>query len=186
MQEADATVNDSQDSQFIDFATKLQKEYRSLLMHAQQKMQATFTADATKALKSVLKSLLKQKSTFGCNAELECYNSAINIASSINDLFSFLVDKNFIGYLNPAVLSEIIDLSNDDDLKQKKKQYMEKYKELIFQPNFEMLINVFTSDKNLQPSSIVGLPSFVVFLSNEWNKRSMKHLKEYLPFIEEW
>ena len=169
-----------QDVMFTAMALKLQKEFVSLLSVTQAKVRAIGHIED---IKTVVKCLLKQSST--SSRTIQYYCTHINRISCIDDLFYFLVDKHFIGYLNPDILFQIAATTKDDSLHQKMKQYNEEFWKFISQPNFEQLVNVFTNHTNLQPSSIPGLPKFVVCLTDAWNQRCMSDLVEYLPFVEE-
>ena len=175
-----AAFSQRQDAIFTIMALKLRDTFVSLLSITQAKVRAIGHLEDTK---TIVKSLLKQSST--SSRTIQYYCTHINRISRIDDLFNFLVDKNFTGYLNPEILFRIAETTKDDSLHHKMKQYNESFLKFVSQPNFEQLVKVFTNQTNLQPSSIPGLPKFVVYLSDEWNQRSMSNLVEYLPFVEE-
>ena len=165
---------------FTAMALKLQDMFVSLLSDTQAKVRAIGHIED---IKTIMKTLLKQSST--SSRTIQYYCAHINRISHIDDLFRFLVDKNFIGYLNPEILFRIAKMTKDDSLQQRMKQYNESFLKFVSQLNFEQLVNVFSYQTNLQPCSIPGLPIFVVYLSDAWNQRSMSDLVEYLPFVEE-
>ena len=180
MNKAETAAVSQQDVMFTFMALKLQNTFISLLSVTQAKVRAIGHIED---IKTIVKTLLKQSST--SSRTIQYYSTHINCISRIDDLFRFLVDKNFIGYLNPEILFQIAAKTRDDSLQNKMKQYNEEFWKFISQPNFEQLVNVFTNHTNLQPSSIPGLPTFVVYLTDAWNQCSMSDLVEYLPFVEE-
>ena len=177
--EMESAANLQSDEVFTALALKLQEEYRNLLAKIQEKAEA----GNLEIIKSVVKSMLIQKST--SLSDVNGYIILIDHQPSIDHLFHFLVNSKFIGYLNPEVLFDISAMLDDDDLRKNVKQYKDQYWKFISQPSFKQLVDVFDKNRNLQPSTVPGLPTFVVYLTDAWHSCSMNHLVKYLPFVQE-
>ena len=102
----------------------------------------------------------------------------IDPIQNITDLFKFLLERNFISYLNYEVLCDYADMVPDDeDIKRKVKKYIEKYNTFVEKPAFAELIEVFTNYPDLCPSEIIGLPRIVVTIARDARKKSLESLK---------
>ena len=102
----------------------------------------------------------------------------IDPIQNITDLFKFLLERNFISYLNYEVLCDYADMVPDDeDIKRKVKKYIEKYNTFVEKPAFAELIEVFTNYPDLRPSEIIGLPRIVVTIARDARKKSLESLK---------
>ena len=172
-------------AEFIAMAINLQQEFRQLLESCASKVN-TYSDDYLVGMRLVVKSLLTEV-PYTAAAELNKYRESIKSCHTFESLFDFLIENKFIGYLNPVILFDLVAPLQDEILQQKVKQYKESYLNFISQQNFAQLIDVFTShESDLQPSSIVGLPTLVVYLSEEWHNHSMDDLlQNYLQFVEE-
>ena len=140
-------------------------------------------------VKTKLRTILEEKSLYQLHG-ISHYLQAINGITTINDVFVFLVDNHFIGYLNYQLLKEFAKskvICGDGYKKAKEKvlKYEKLYRKFIEEPSFCRLIEVFDENPHLNPSTVVGLPIILVSLSQKWKTRSTKDLKEWIPFIRE-
>lgn len=101
MLEIDKEVN-KEDNRFATMAKLLQEKYYVLLA----KIQADMAQVKIKQLKNSLNSLLIQTYP-GVYPDIEKYIQEINKISTSDDLFDFLIKRNFISYLHFDVLKNL-------------------------------------------------------------------------------
>ena len=103
---------------------------------------------------------------------LKCNN--IEAIQNVADLFKFLVEHNYISYLNYEVLCEYAEMAPDDEvIKTKVKKYIEKYNKFIEDPVFSELIQVFIDHPELRLTEVIGLPRIVVRIVRDARKESL-------------
>ena len=160
--------------QLAEIAMKLKAEFRKLLISTQEsaehlnfkRLKLYIRSAITESLHNVLKSV-------------HHYIALLDKTTSIDELFDFLVDHCFIGYLNYMLLKEISDLTNDSVLKEKFDKYEEEYRKLTSASTFNCLMEVFKSNPNLSPTTAVGLPEMILGLNNSWTKGSVHTWEEF-------
>lgn len=181
MTEVEKRASNIAEDNFYLKALVLQDKYFVLLAKIQTYMDKNANIDA---MKSVMKTLLQHRS-LGSYPDIEKYIKEIDQLSASKDLFAFLINNKFIGYLHYHVLEVLVDSCGNPKLEKKIEKYKNDVWKFIEEENFAQLVNVFTKYPDLQPSTVLGLPLMVVHLVNAWKKHSMRELKEYLPFVEE-
>lgn len=161
-------------------ALKLQEKYLVLLNIIQVRMR---NVGDLEAIKTVVKTTLSEISTQSYN--IEHYSKRVDMSTSSDSLFHFLIDEKLVGYLNPAILGNVAMISDDEHLQRKMKQYEYSYWKLVLLPDFEKVLDALTSHAASKPSNIIGLPMSIVYLGNAWINRSKNDVKQYLSFAEE-
>ena len=108
----------------------------------------------------------------------------------MDEVFAFLIENHFVGYLNYHLLKEFSKskvICGDGHKKAQKKvlKYEKHYRKFIEEPAFYQLIEVFDENPHLNPGTVVGLPIIIIHLSQKWKTRNKKDLNEWIPFLEE-
>ena len=160
--------------QLAGIAMKLKAEFCKLLISTQEsakhlnikRLKLYIRSAITMSLRNVLKSI-------------HHYIALLDKMTSIDELFDFLVDHHFIGYLNYMLLKEISDLTNDSVLKEKFDKYEEEYRKLTNSSTFNCLMEVFKSNPSLSPTTAVGLPEMILRLDSPWTEGSVYTWEEY-------
>ena len=99
---------------------------------------------------------------------------------------TFLVNKNFLGYLNFELLKAfkrpvLSDRTFDDNFN----EYQSKHNSFI-RNNFQFIVKAFQQSPKLSPASIIGLPEMTVELTTPWESKSLYQWKEIVSNIVEW
>ena len=100
---------------------------------------------------------------------------------------TFLINKNFLGYLNFNLLKAIkpvlcqANRTFDDNLN----EYQSKHNSFI-KNNFQYIVKAFQQSPNLSPASAIGLPEMTVELTTPWESKSLYQWKEIVSNIVEW
>ena len=140
-------------------------------------------------IKNIIRSILKMKSLYPSQF-LAPYHREIDAITTVDEAFQFMIDNNFVGYLNFQLLEYFSSETFCGEAGSKKVQdklteYKKCYIKFLEEPSFGEVIQVFDENPHLNPSKIIGLPIIVVRLSMEWKKRKTKDLEEWLPFLKE-
>ena len=136
-------------------------------------------------LKCLVRSVLTEhRNTFNFN--VQHHINALDRIELVDQLFDFLTDRHFIGYLNYTLLKKFSDLTNDSELKKKFDEYEEEYKELLNSSSFKCLIGMFESYLHYRPITAVGLPKMTVRLEHPWTERSVYAFHEYFNNRFSW
>ena len=77
-------------------------------------------------------------------------------------ILNYLINKNFIGYLNYELLKVFQKGVQSDELQFKITNYEEHHDEFLRLPNFNTIIDVFKQHPELAPASPIGLPKFTI------------------------
>ena len=166
--------NIDQVPQLADIVHKLRDHYFSLVTLV---LAAAKNLDVN-VLKCLVRSVLTEhQNTFNFN--VQHHINALDRIELVDQLFDFLTDRHFIGYLNYTLLKEISDLTKDSELKKKFEEYEEEYKELLNSSSFKCLIGMFESYPHYHPVTAVGLPKMTVCLDHPWTERSVYTFHEY-------
>ena len=107
-------------------------------------------------------------------------------SSSPESVVMFLVNKNFLGYLNFDLLNAfkrpvLSDKTFNDNLN----EYLSKHNSFI-RNNFQHIVKAFQQSPKLSPASVIGLPEMTVELTTPWESKSLYQWKEIVSNIVEW
>ena len=98
----------------------------------------------------------------------------------------FLINKNFLGYLNFELLKAfkrpvLSDKTFDDNFN----EYQSKHN-LFIRNNFQYIVKAFRQNPEISPASVIGLPKMTVELATPWESKSLYQWKEIVSNIVEW
>ena len=155
---------------YLPCALKLQSQFNTLLSNMQTKMREDRIN--VESIKNVLRLMLKQAST-GSFSEIQRYLQSISQLKTSDELFTFLVEKHFVGYLNYRLLRDLARESKNQDLMKDVEEYEKEFWKFVEEPSFKQLILLFDYRPELNPNAAFGLPIFFCI-----SKRSMG-TKEY-------
>ena len=158
-----------QNEDLAEMVIELKRQFRLLANDVERSLEN----ENIKRLKNHLRLLLKD--SFGTILPyLTPIRNKIEAIKNVADLFEFLVEHNYISYLNYEVLREYADMVPDNEvIKTKVKKYIEKYNKFIEEPAFAELIEVFTNHPDLHPTEVVGLPNIVVAIARDARTKSL-------------
>ena len=99
----------------------------------------------------------------------------------------FLINKNFLGYLNFELLKAIKPVLSEADrtFNGNLIEYQSKHNSFI-KNNFQFIVKAFQQSPNLSPASVIGLPEMTVELAAPWESKSLYQWKEIVSNIVEW
>uniref|UniRef100_A0A1X7SU92 Uncharacterized protein n=1 Tax=Amphimedon queenslandica TaxID=400682 RepID=A0A1X7SU92_AMPQE len=130
-----------------------------------------------------------QGKCFNQSHGINSYLELINKITNMNEVFKFLIENRFVGYLNYHLLKEFSSKVICGDRYKKAQaeivEYEKHYLKFIEEPAFCQLIEVFDENPELNPGTVVGLPIVVISLSKKWKTRNKKDLNEWIPFLRE-
>ena len=163
----------NQNEDLAEMVMELKRQFRLLLIDVQHSLEN----ENIEYLKNHVRSLLQDG--FGTTLPyLKSIHSEIEAIGNIADLFKFLLEHNYISYLNYEVLCEYAEMVPDDEvIKTKVKKYIEKYNMFIEDPVFAELIQVFIDHPELRPTEVIGLPRIVVRIVRDARKESLASWK---------
>ena len=101
-------------------------------------------------------------------------------------ILNYLINKNFIGYLNYELLKVFQKEVQSDELQFKITKYEEHHDVFLRLANFNTIIDVFKQHPELAPASPVGLPKFIIRLEAPWNDRNIYSWKELVEKQFNW
>ena len=107
-------------------------------------------------------------------------------ARTAGAVLNFLINRNFLGYLNYELLKVFEDMISSDELTSKIQKYKTEHDRFLQYTDFRTLIEVFKENPELAPASAVGLPKFTLHLESEWEGRSTYSWKELLNKQFNW
>ena len=168
-----------------DMAPILKEKFHKLLAY----MQSTCRSEArgVEPMKNILRSVL-QESSLQQSQAIRQYGREINAMQTTDDVFQFLVEKHFVGYLNYQLLrefaTEAICGAGKKKAKEKIAKYSKCYEKFLKMPQFTSLIKVFDENPHLNPSAIIGLPILMVSLASSWKERTSGDLEEYVKLFK--
>lgn len=167
-------------------AMLMQEKYHKLLAFIQN----CCTENTVKLMQTTLRTTLQEKSVKQLSPAVMKYKEEIDKFEKPCDVFKFLVEHHFIGYLNFQLLKEFSSKTycggpGSKEAKKKLVKYEKLYRRFIETPQFCHVIQVFDENPHLNPSTIIGLPIIVVSLTSAWKHRSMRDLSHWLPFLQE-
>ena len=167
-----------------DQAYRLQDKYHKLLLKIQELSQNA----NVEIVKNLLRTILQDNCIYQLHG-LSFYKQKIDGIRSMDEVFAFLIENHFVGYLNYCLLmkfsTKVICGDRHKEAKQKVLKYEKHYRKFIEEPAFYQLIEVFDQNPHLNPGTVVGLPIVVIHLSQKWKTRNKEHLNEWIPFLTE-
>ena len=167
-----------------DQAYKLQDKYHKLLGKIQELSQNA----NVQIVKNLLRTILQDNCIYQSHG-LSFYKQQIDGITSMDEVFTFLIENHFVGYLNYYLLmkfsTKVICGDRYKEAKQKVLKYEKHYRKFIEEPAFYQLIEVFDENPQLKPGTVVGLPIVVIHLSQKWKTRNKKELNEWTTFLQE-
>ena len=101
-------------------------------------------------------------------------------------VLNYLINKNFIGYLNYELLKVFQKVVQSDELQFKITKYEEHHDEFLRLANFNTIIDTFKQHPELAPASPIGLPKFTIRLDAPWNCRNIYSWKELVEKQFNW
>ena len=101
-------------------------------------------------------------------------------------ILNYLINKNFIGYLNYELLKVFQKVVQSDALQFGIKKYEEHHDEFLRLANFNTIIDTFKQHPELAPASPIGLPKFKIRLDTPWNHRNIYSWKELVEKQFNW
>ena len=104
---------------------------------------------------------------------------------SPESVVTFLVNKNFLGYLNFDLLKAFKQAISDEVFSKKFQDYQSKHNSFI-RNNFQFIVKAFRQNPEISPASIIGLPKMTVKLTTPWESKSLYQWKEIVGNIVEW
>ena len=107
-------------------------------------------------------------------------------AKTADDVLYFLINRNFLGYLNYELLEVFEDMVSSGKLTSKIQKYKTDHDKFLQCTDFKTLIEVFKEKPELKPASAVGLPKFTLHLESEWEGKSTYSWKELLDKQFNW
>ena len=167
-----------------DQAYQLQEKYDKLLQLIQDLSKNADVGIVKNQLRNVL-----QERCFNQSHGISFYKKLIDKITSMDEVFAFLIENHFVGYLNYYLLMRFSSkvICGDGYKKAQKKvlKYEKHYRKFIEEPAFYQLIEVFDENPHLNPGTVVGLPIVVIRLSQQWKTRNKKDLNEWIFFLKE-
>ena len=97
----------------------------------------------------------------------------------------FLIQKNYLGYLNFELLKSIKPVLSDKTFDVKLNEYQSKHNSFI-RNNFQFIVKAFQQSPEISPASVIGLPKMTVELATPWESKSLYQWKEIVSNIVEW
>ena len=107
-------------------------------------------------------------------------------AKTADDVLYFLVNRNFLGYLNYELVEVFEGMVSSDELTSKIQEYKTDHDKFLQCTDFKTLVEVFNEKHELRPASAVGLPKFTLHLESHWEGRSTYSWKELLDKQFNW
>ena len=118
---------------------------------------------------------LKHDSRIKSKPEIEKYRQELRKLTNMDDLFLFLHEHDFYGYLNYVLLKEISKLAEDESIKGKFEEYEKSYVKLISKATFKDIVSIFSQNPDLKPATPIGLPTIIFRLDNHWQEKSLSN-----------
>ena len=156
-------------------AVNLKKQFRSLLMNVQSSVKECHLSKVISLIRLHVVECLGHISE-----SIEDYKQKLSSIRTVSEVFTFLIDNHFVGYLNYVLLKEISELEDNFEVKKQFDQYEKMYEHLLNASTFNLLMQVFQKYPDLSPTTAVGLPEIMFQLKSPWPERSVSTWKEYM------
>ena len=118
--------------------------------------------------------------------EVQNHLDVLQCVQTADGVLNFLINRNFLGYLNYELLEVFGGMVSSGELTSKIKNYKTYHDKFLQCTDFKTLVNVFQEKPELRPASAVGLPKFTLHLESEWEGRSTYSWKELLDKQFNW
>ena len=106
--------------------------------------------------------------------------------SNPSGILNFLINRNFLGYLNYELLEVFEGMVSSDESTSKIQEYINDHDKFLQCTDFKTLVEVFKEKPELKPASAVGLPKFTLHLESEWEGKRTYSWKELLDKQFNW
>ena len=118
--------------------------------------------------------------------ELEKYRQKLREIRSIDELFLFLSNNDFYGYLNYVLLKKISELANDQSIASSFEEYEQSYVKLISKATFKDIVSIFCQNPDLKSAAPIGLPKIIFRLEEHWQNKCLSDFADEsdLPHFE--
>ena len=123
-------------------------------------------------VKLLIDQKLKHKIRTDEEKGMEKYRKKLHELKNMDELFHFLHEHDFFGYLNYVLLKQISNLTNDKIILNKFEEYEESYVKLISKATFRDIMSVFRQNPALKPAAPIGLPKIVFHLEDLWQDKT--------------
>ena len=161
-------------------AGKLKEEFRDLLFSVYDVLNGVDTGKLKLCLNWFVSS--EKENTPPVQEHLDKLESLPTPQGVLN----YLINKDFIGYLNYELLKAFQKVVRSDELQFKITKYEEHHDEFLKLANFNTIIDVFKQHPELAPASPIGLPKFTIRLEAPWNCRNIYSWKELVEKEFNW
>ena len=101
-------------------------------------------------------------------------------------VLNYLINRNFIGYLNYELLKVFQKEVQSDELQSGIKHYEQHHDAFLRLANFSTIVDTFKQHPELAPASPIGLPQFTVRFEAPWEGKSIYSWKELLQRRFNW
>ena len=161
-------------------AEKLKEEFEDLLLSVYDVLNGVDTGKLKLRLNWFVSS--EKQNTPPVQEHLDKLESLLTPQSILN----YLINKNFIGYLNYELLKVFQKVVQSDELQFKITKYEEQHDKFLRLANFNTIIDTFKQHPELAPASPIGLPKFKIRLEAPWNCRNIYSWKELVEKQFNW
>ena len=161
--------------ELASIAVKLKREFRLLLVTVQDSVKECHLLKVISLIRLAIVENLRNISK-----SIQLYKRQLSSIQTVDEVFAFLIDNHFVGYLNYGLLKEISELVKDAQVKEQFVHYESEYKHLVSASTFNILMQVFHNYPDLSPTTAVGLPEVMFRLDNPWPEKSMSTWEEHI------
>ena len=161
--------------ELASIAIKLKREFRLLLVTVQDSVKECHLSKVISLIRLAIVENLRNVSK-----SIQLYKEKLSSIQTVDEVFAFLIDNHFVGYLNYGLLKEISELVEDTQFKEKFDHYESEYKHLVSASTFNILMQVFHNYPDLSPTTAVGLPEIMFRLDNPWPEKSVSTWEEHI------
>ena len=161
-------------------AEKLKAEFEGLLVSVYDVLNGVDTGILKLRLNWFVSS--EKQNTPAVQEHLDKLESVLTPQGVLN----YLINKNFIGYLNYELLKVFQKVVQSDELQFKITKYEKLHDEFLGLANFNTIIDTFKQHPELAPASPIGLPKFTIRLEAPWKCRNVYSWKELVEKQFNW
>ena len=151
----------------IKAAEKLKKKFEDLLLSVHDVLNGVDTSKLKLRLNWFVSS--EKQNTPPVQEHLDKLESVL----TPQGVHNYLINMNFIGYLNYELLKVFQKVIQSDELQFKITKYEKLHDEFLRLANFNKIIDVFKQHPKLAPASPISLPEFKIRLDAPWNHRNI-------------
>ena len=118
--------------------------------------------------------------------EVQKHLDDLEKTSTPSAILNFLINRNFMGYLNYELLEIFEGMVSSNELTSRIQEYKTAHGRFLLCTDFKTLVKVFKEKPELRPALVVGLPKFTLHLESQWEGRSTYSWKELLDKQFNW